>query len=81
VFVDVTEKKMKKAGNSSGVTGAYIGRWVSGLMKGLFFHQNIANTASEKNEIRIGQVFHFVSHISYGLGIGLTLMAYYAVMA
>jgi hypothetical protein len=150
VFMDVTEEIMKKAGINSGVTGAYIGRWVSGLMKGLFFHQNIANTASEEGEIRIGQVFHFVigggavalfyplffqlfhfdeplnhlllatifglatsvlpwfilmplfgwgvfgskapegskpilspilSHIPYGLGIGLTLAAYYAVMA
>jgi hypothetical protein len=150
VFMDVIEEKMAKVGISSGVTGAYIGRWASGLIRGTFFHKNISNTASAKNELRIGQVFHFVvgggvvalfypllieliaineplnhlllatafglatsvlpwfvlmpsigwglfglkapegarpiispvlSHITYGFGIGLTLVAYYAIMA
>ena len=148
--MDLTEEKMAKYGISSGVTGAYIGRWVIGLRKGVFVHANIKNTKPVKNEIRIGQVFHFVvgggvvallyplfleilglsnsenhlmlatvfglltsvlpwfvlmpsfgwgvfgsrapagarpiiapvlSHVPYGFGIGLMLVAYYAVMA
>jgi len=148
--MDATEVKMAKVGISSGVTGAYLGRWVSGLMKGIFLHENITKTAAVENEIRIGQVFHFVvgggvvalgypvfleliildqplnhlltatafglatsvlpwlilmpsfgwgffgtnapegarpiispvlSHVPYGLGIGLTLVLYYAIMA
>jgi len=60
VFMDITETRMAKIGISSGVTGAYIGRWASGLIKGVFFHQNILNSVPVQNEIRIGQVFHFV---------------------
>ncbi len=149
VFMDFTEARMAKSGISSGVTGAYIGRWVKGCVKGKFMHENITSAAAEKNEVRIGQVFHFVigggvvalfyplslhvfefgananhlilalafglvtsvlpwfvlmpafgwgflgskapdrarpiispvvSHITYGLGIGLTLTAYFAVV-
>ena len=149
-FMDLTEEKMAKYGISSGVTGAYIGRWIRGLKKGVFVHTNIKNAKPVKNETRIGQVFHFVvgggvvallyplflevlglsisvnhlilatvfglltsvlpwfvlmpsfgwgafgsrapegarpiispvlSHVPYGFGIGLTLVAYYAVMA
>ena len=60
VFMDVTEAKMAKIGISSGVTGQYIGRWVNGLINGVFKHQNIANAAPANNEILIAQVFHFV---------------------
>ena len=60
VLMDITEEKMAKAGIYSGVSTAYVGRWASGLMKGIFFHQNISDTASVNNEIRIGRIFHFV---------------------
>ncbi len=149
VFMDFTETRMAKLGVSSGVSAAYIGRWVKGCVKGKFMHDNISHAAPAKNEGRIGQVFHFiigggvvalfypfvlhvfgfgananhlvfavafglitsvlpwfilmpafgwgflgskapdgtrpiispvVSHITYGLGIGLTLTAYYAVV-
>jgi hypothetical protein len=60
MFMDITETKMAKVGISSGVTGAYVGRWVSGLMKGILLHKNITTTASVENEIRLGQVFHFI---------------------
>lgn len=149
VFMDFTETRMAKLGMRSGVTGAYIGRWVKGCIKGKFMHENITHAAPEKNEVRIGQAFHFVigggvvalfypfllhvfefwayanhlilavafglvtsvlpwfvlmpafgwgflgskspdgtrpiispvlSHITYGLGIGLTLIAYYAIV-
>jgi len=149
IFMDFTEEKMSKFGVSSGVTAAYIGRWVKGIVNGTFVHQDIAKVKKVKNEIRIGQFFHFVigggivalfyplfltvigfadspnhlilaaifglatsvlpwfvlmpafgwgvfgskspsgtmpvispvlSHISYGFGIGLTLVTYYAVI-
>lgn len=60
VLMDITEAKMAKSGISSGVTGAYIGRWFSGLMQGKLVHTNIAQSAPVENEVRIGQVFHFV---------------------
>jgi hypothetical protein len=60
VFMDITEEKMAKAGIYSGVTAAYVGRWVSGFMKGILFHQDISDATSVNNEIRIGRVFHFV---------------------
>ena len=58
--MDITEAKMAKYGITSGVTGAYIGRWVNGLINGVLMHKNIADAAPVKNEIRIAQVFHFV---------------------
>ena len=70
LFMDITETKMAKAGIHSGVTGEYIGRWVIGLMKGVLFHPNIKTSAPEKNEIRMGQYFHFV------LGGGVVALLY-----
>lgn len=60
VLMDVTESKRAKFGISSGVTGAYIGRWVDGLMKGILIHQNIVDAKPVKHEIRIASIFHFV---------------------
>jgi hypothetical protein len=60
VFMDIAEAIMAKFGIGSGVTGEYIGRWVNGLFNGVLKHQNIADTAPANNEIRIGQIFHFV---------------------
>lgn len=60
ILMDFTEDKMAKNGINSGVTGAYIGRWVNGFKKGIFIHSNIINTQPVKNEIRIGKAFHFV---------------------
>lgn len=60
VFMDIIEAKLANIGISSCVTGAYIGRWASGLMKGVFIHRNIVNSAPVKYEILLGKVFHFV---------------------
>ena len=60
VFMDITEAKMSKLGISSGVKGTYIGRWVQGILGGVFHHQDIAKSQPVKNEARIGQIFHFV---------------------
>lgn len=60
LLMDFTEARISKFGIGSGVTGAYIGRWVVGLFSGRLIHDNIANVNPVKNEIRIGQAFHFI---------------------
>ena len=60
VFMDVTELQISKLGISSGVKGAYIGRWFHGILNGVFMHKDISKTKSVKNEERIGQLFHFI---------------------
>lgn len=60
VFMDIAELQMSKFGISTGVNGAYIGRWVRGVLGGVLIHQDIAKTKSAKNEARIGQLFHFI---------------------
>lgn len=60
VFMDMAESQMSKLGISSGVNAAYIGRWVGGVLVGVLKHQDIINTQPVKNEIRIGQIFHFI---------------------
>ena len=51
---------MAKVGIRTGVNGAYIGRWVMGVLGGVLMHQDIAKTKPVKNEVRIGQLFHFI---------------------
>lgn len=58
--MDFVEERIGKYGISSGVNGAYIGRWFVGLLNGKFTHQNIKKTSPVNNEVRIGQIFHFV---------------------
>ncbi|MGD2118294.1 MAG: DUF2938 family protein, partial [Chromatiales bacterium] len=60
VFMDVTEAMMGKFGISSGVSGAYIGRWVKGLTNGIFRHRNIVDATPVKNETLIAQIFHYL---------------------
>lgn len=60
IFMDITELQMSKVGISSGVKGAYIGRWFHGILNGVFIHQDISKTKPIKNEERIGQLFHFI---------------------
>ena len=58
--MDVTELQISKFGISTGVNGAYIGRWFRGILGGVLMHQDIAKTKPVKNEVRIGQLFHFI---------------------
>lgn len=60
ILMDITELQISKIGISSGVKGAYIGRWFHGILNGVFIHQDISKTKSIKNEKRIGQLFHFI---------------------
>lgn len=60
VLMDITEMLMFKFGISSGVKGVYIGRWIAGMLKGVFIHRDIASSSAAPNEARIGQLFHFI---------------------
>jgi len=60
VLMDVTESKMSNFGIRSGVNGAYVGRWVLGVTKGIFKYQDITKSEPIKYEKRTGQIFHFV---------------------
>lgn len=60
VFMDITELQISKFGISSGVKGAYIGRWFHGILGGIFMHKDISKTKSIQNKDRIGQIFHFI---------------------
>ena len=60
VIMDITELQISKFGISSGVKGAYIGRWFHGILGGVFMHKDIAKTKSIENEERSGQIFHFL---------------------
>ena len=60
VFMDIAELKMAKYGIKSGVKAAYIGRWVYGILVGVLKHRDIAISPPIKNEVQIGQVFHFI---------------------
>lgn len=60
IFMDITELQLSKVGISSGVKGAYIGRWFHGILAGVFMHQDISKTKPIENEERIGQLFHFI---------------------
>ena len=60
IFMDITEAQLYKRGISSGVKGAYIGRWFYGILGGVFIHKDIAKAKPINNEARIGQLFHFI---------------------
>ena len=70
VFMDLAELQMSKSGVSSGVKGAYIGRWVKGVMGGVFIQPDIVKTSPVENEQDIGQLFHFI------VGGGVVALAY-----
>lgn len=60
LFMDMAELKMAKFGIRSGVKAKYIGRWVLGVSAGVLKHRDIVKSQSIKNEVEIGQVFHFL---------------------
>lgn len=69
-LMDITESQLSKFEINSGVKGSYIGRWVIGIMRGVFTHQDIRQSSGVKNEARIGIIFHFI------IGGGLVALAY-----
>lgn len=60
VFMDIAEFFMSKFGIKSGVSANYIGRWVVGLVNGVFVYKDISKTTPVKNEVVIAQIFHYI---------------------
>lgn len=60
ILMDITENYAAKAGISSGVNIALVGRWCLGLLRGQFFHANILNSKPFPNEVNVGWAFHFL---------------------
>ena len=60
VLMDITEMLAARAGLSSGVNVALVGRWALGLLRGRWAHADIARSAAQPGEVRAGWVFHFL---------------------
>ncbi|MFZ2160657.1 MAG: DUF2938 family protein [Sideroxyarcus sp.] len=59
-LMDITETYAAKAGITSGVNVALVGRWFLGLFHGQFSHSNILDSKPSPREISAGWVFHFI---------------------
>lgn len=59
-LMDATETYAAKAGISSGVNIALVGRWFLGLLRGQFTHADILDSKPCPQEIKIGWAFHFL---------------------
>ncbi|MCW8956035.1 MAG: DUF2938 family protein [Gammaproteobacteria bacterium] len=70
VFMDVAESMMTRVGITSGVSAAYLGRWVLGFRRGVFYHSDIASASAHKSEQQLGYWFHLL------VGGGLVALAY-----
>lgn len=58
--MDVTETYAAKAGITSGVNVALVGRWFLGLLRGQITHTNILDSKSSPHEVKTGWAFHFL---------------------
>ncbi|MFT3957145.1 MAG: DUF2938 family protein [Piscinibacter sp.] len=60
VLMDVTETLAARAGLTSGVSVALVGRWSLGLLRGQWAHADIARSPAQPGEVRMGWAFHFL---------------------
>jgi hypothetical protein len=60
VLMDITEMLAARAGLTSGVSAALVGRWALGLLRGQWAHADIARSPARPGEVRLGWVFHFL---------------------
>ena len=60
VLMDITETLAARAGLTSGVSVALVGRWALGLLRGQWKHADIARSPARPREVRMGWVFHFL---------------------
>ncbi len=58
VLMDITETLATRAGLTSGVSVALVGRWVRGLLSGQWTHADIARSPARPGEVPIGWAFH-----------------------
>lgn len=61
VLMDVTETVAARAGISSGVSVALVGRWFLGLTRGRFAHADILASPPVPGEVRAGWAFHILA--------------------
>ena len=60
VLMDITETFAARAGLTSGVNVALVGRWALGLLRGQWAHADIARSPARRGEVRTGWTFHFL---------------------
>jgi Protein of unknown function (DUF2938) len=60
VLMDITETLAARAGLTSGVSVALVGRWALGLLRGQWVHADIARSPARPGEVRMGWAFHFL---------------------
>ncbi len=60
VLMDITETLAARAGLTSGVSVALVGRWALGLLRGQWAHADIARSPAQPGEARVGWAFHFL---------------------
>lgn len=60
VLMDITESLAARAGLTSGVNVALVGRWTVGLMHGQWAHADIARSPSQPGEVPLGWAFHLL---------------------
>lgn len=60
VLMDITELLAARAGLTSGVSVALVGRWALGLLRGRWTHADIARSAPRPGEVGAGWVFHYL---------------------
>ena len=60
VLMDITETLAARAGLTSGVSVALVGRWALGLLRGQLSHDDIARSPARPGEVRMGWAFHLL---------------------
>lgn len=60
VLMDITETFAARAGLTSGVNVALVGRWALGLLRGQWAHADIARSPAQQGEVQAGWAFHFL---------------------
>lgn len=60
VLMDITETLAARAGLTSGVSIALVGRWARGLPRGQWAHADIARTPAWPGEVQVGWAFHYL---------------------
>ncbi|MFZ5550207.1 MAG: DUF2938 family protein [Pseudomonadota bacterium] len=60
VLMDITETLAARAGLTSGVSVALVGRWARGLARGQWAHADIAHTPARPGDMQVGWAFHYL---------------------
>nr|WP_276509992.1 DUF2938 family protein [Niveibacterium umoris] len=59
-LMDITETLAARAGLTSGVSVALVGRWALGLLRGQWTHADISRAPAASGEVPAGWAFHFL---------------------